>query len=511
MKMNPLFATDSYKWSHILMYPPKTEMVYSTWTPRAAKDGSAHVVVFGVQAALRKLNELWRVNFFARPLGQIQHEFERTHKNFLLEDVRKEWTDAITRLHGLGYLPLEIKALPEGTLCPIKTPYLTIKNTDAKCAWLTNFVETFLSTELWLPATDATIAYNNRKMVNEWAIKTGVSPDDMNFLGHGFEMRGMQGIESGMKSGAAHLLSWWGTDTLSAIPFLEEYYDSELSVDYIAGSVPASEHSVMSAWGQGNEKELFEWLITKRFPTGILSVVSDTWNIWKVVGEYLPELKDKIMARDGKLVIRPDSGDPADILCGLRSLVTGSIVASVAIRKLQDIGVVEALWQIFGGTTSKHGYKVLNSHIGVIYGDSMNYKNVNEILGRLEAKGFAANNVVFGFGSYNYTYVTRDTYGFALKSTACVVDGEFREIFKDPITDNGLKKSQRGMVVVNPDLTYTDGLSLCEYKRIHGLGACLLKTVFCDGEERNTQTFKEIRERLWKQPQVSKKLKEIQK
>jgi nicotinamide phosphoribosyltransferase len=484
--LNPLLMTDSYKLAHLLMYPPKTQMVFSTWTPREARDGSTHVVVFGVQAALRKLTQLWQEGFFDRPLADAYDEFASIHAKFLGEEPRREWKDAITRLHEIGRLPLEIRALPEGTLCPIRTPYLTIMNTDPKAAWLTNFIETLLSTELWLPATDATIAYKNRRMVNGWAVRTGVDPETLNFTGHGFEMRGMQNLEAGMRSGAAHLLSWWGTDTLSSFPFLSAYYDSAVGVDYTAGSVPASEHSVMCAWGIGREKDLFEWLATERFPDGFLSVVSDTWDLWTVIGEYLPALKDKIIKRDGRLVIRPDSGVPENILCGDPNAAEGT---------MQRKGVVQSLWDIFGGTTNDKGFKTLDTHIGVIYGDAMNYTRVDTILRRLAEQGFAANNVVYGFGSYNYTYVTRDTYGFALKSTAVIVDGEYRAIWKDPKTDNGTKKSQKGFVVVNPDLTYTDKLTPQEYAEHKNA----LQVVFKDGTSQNAQTFKEIRERLWTQ------------
>jgi nicotinamide phosphoribosyltransferase len=481
---------DSYKLAHLLMYPPKTQQVFSTWTPRDRRDGSKYVVVFGVQAALRKLARLWQEGFFDRPLADVYGEFANVHIKFLGEEPRLEWKEAISSLHALGYLPLEIKALPEGTLCPIRTPYLTIRNTDSKAAWLTNFVETMLSTELWLPATDATIAYNNRLMVNGWAARTGVDPETMNFTGHGFEMRGMQNLESGMRSGAAHLLSWWGTDTLSAFPFLSAYYDSELGDDYVAGSVPASEHSVMCAWGIRYERDLFEWLATERFPNGILSVVSDTWDLWTVIGEYLPALKGKITRRNGRLVIRPDSGIPENILCGEPNAPEGS---------LQRKGVVQCLWDIFGGTTNDKGFKTLDSHIGAIYGDAMNYNRVNTILRRLADKGFAANNVVYGFGSYNYTYVTHDVYGMALKSTAVVVDGEYRAIWKDPKTDDGIKKSQKGFVVVNPDLTYTDNLNPWEYE----IQENALRTVFLNGKAQNEQTFKEIRDRLWSQQKHS--------
>lgn len=484
MTINPLFATDGYKLSHILQYPPKTELVFSTWTPRMSRDKRhGHVVVFGIQPAMIKLGEIWRQGFFNRSLAAIMREFTSMHLHFLMCKPPQEWVDAITYLHNLGYLPLEIKALPEGTLCPIKTPYLTIKNTDPNCAWLTNFVETFLSTELWLSATSATTAYYNRLMLNNWAQKTGLTAKDMNFVGHDFSMRGMQNLQSGMMSGAAHLLSFDGTETVSTFPYINKYYYTPIE-RLVVGTVPATEHSVMCAWGKDGEVDLFDWLLTVRFSEGILSVVSDTWDLWTVIGQYLPELKDKIMTRNGKLVIRPDSGIPEDILCGDPTAEKDT---------LQYKGVVEVLWDIFGGTKNEAGFKTLDSHIGVIYGDAMNYDRVDTILARLAAKGFAANNVVFGFGSYNYTYVTRDTYGFALKSTAVVVDGEYREIYKDPATDTGFKKSQKGFVIVNDDLTYTDGLDVTAYEGANNN----LESVFINGNYLNEEGFQQIKARLW--------------
>jgi nicotinamide phosphoribosyltransferase len=491
LTVNPLTLADFYKYSHILMYPPKTERVFSTWTPRDMSKfaGNADgVVVFGVQAALMTLHEIWDTGFFGRPLNQVFGEFEHIYNTSLGTDVPPEWINAIHGLHALGHLPIEVRALSEGTLCPCKVPYLTITNVDPRFGWLTNFLETMLSTSLWLPASSATQTYYLRKLVNKYAVETGLSEDDMNFTLHDFSMRGMANIEAGMSSGAAHLLSSWGTDTISAFNYIKAYYNGELGEDYQAFSVPASEHSVMSAWGPDNERELFEWLLTERFPSGILSVVSDTWDLWKVIGEYLPGLRDTVMKRDGKLVIRPDSGDPVHILCGDPDGET----------EIEKKGAVEALWNIFGGVINQAGYKTLDPHIGLIYGDAINYTRAGEILKRLKAKGFAANNVVFGIGSYTYQYQTRDTFGFALKSTAAVVDGTYREIFKDPATDrDSVKKSQRGFVGVSDKLALIDKMSPEKYRSFNEHGLNALGVVYRDGQFLRVERYSDIRDRLW--------------
>ena len=227
------------------------------------------------------------------------------------------------------------------------------------------------------------------------------------------------------------------------------------------------------------EFQHFKSLTTETYPTGIVSIVSDTWDLFRVLTDYLPRLKEEIMAREGKVVIRPDSGDPVDIICG--NLIHGS-------RSPEGKGVIELLWDTFGGTVNSKGYKQLDEHIGAIYGDSITPERAKEILKRLEAKGFASTNIVFGIGSYTYQYVTRDTLGLAMKATYGAVNGEGREIFKDPITDSGIKKSARGLLRVK------DGKLFDQQEDINDLGD--MQVVFQNGRAMNIQTFEEIRGRL---------------
>ena len=269
-------------------------------------------------------------------------------------------------------------------------------------------------------------------------------------------MRGMAGVEAAIMSGMGHMTSFCGSETIPAIAGLEEYYNADADKELIAATIPATEHSVMCAGGKEDELETFRRLITEIYPTGFVSIVSDTWDFWKVMTEYLPKLKDEILARDGRLVIRPDSGDPVHIIAGYKQgdfenwqeqTEAQNKMGSTAVW----VGAYEVLWGIFGGTINEKGYKVLNPKVGIIYGDSITLERQKEIYKRLEERGFAATNLVLGVGSYTYQYKSRDSLGFAMKATWCQVNGEGREIFKDPKTDDGTKKSLKGLICVQSD------------------------------------------------------------
>ena len=292
--------------------------------------------------------------------------------------------------------------------------------------------------------TSASIALRYKRIFKHWALLT--DKDNMAFIdfqGHDFSMRGMGGLQSAVSSGMGHGAVFLGSDTLPVISNLRKYYNAK---GFVVGSVNATEHSVMCAGTKDDEMGTFRHLMDT-YPTGILSVVSDTWDLWKVLTDYLPQLKEEVLARDGKLVIRPDSGDPVAIICGESRTLGGTLP--------KDKGVVELLWDIFGGTVNAQGFKVLDPHIGAIYGDSITTERAENICQRLHDKGFASTNVVLGIGSFTYQFNTRDTFGFAMKATSVVVNGERREIFKDPITDDGVKKSAKGLVKVEKiDNTY---------------------------------------------------------
>lgn len=505
--MNSLLNTDGYKTGHIFQYPKGTEYVYSNWTPRKSRiSGIDHVVHFGLQHFIKKwLIEDFYNNFFGETQSVAVKQYKRTMDNYLGKDSVD--VSHIEALWNLGYLPLKIKSLPEGSLVPMRCPAVTIINTKPEFYWLTNYIETLMSAELWGPTTSATIAYQYRKMLNFYCEKTGGDPNFVQFQGHDFSMRGMYGVAAAKLSGMGHLLSFVGTDTIPAILELERYYGADSDNELVGCSVPATEHAVMAAGKKEDEFETFRRLICDTYPNGIVSVVSDTWDLWKVLTEYLPRLKGKILARNGKLVIRPDSGDPVDILCGLdikgssgkyfTGVIDGAVqyVSDDIVNSPQGKGVIELLWDVFGGTINEKGYKVLDPHIGAIYGDSITLERCQKICERLESKGFASTNIVFGIGSYTYQYNTRDTFGFAMKATWCQVNGIGYDIFKDPVTDDGTKKSAKGLIKIieaNRTYEYIDQVSQFD----EGQGC--LETVFENGILIKQWTLKEIRERLWK-------------
>ena len=343
-----------------------------------------------------------------------------------------------------------------------------------------------MSAELWQPCTSATTAMYYKLAFDEYAEATSDQPWMPDFQGHDFSFRGMPGIEAAAASGAGHLLSFKGTDTLPAIGWIEAYYGGSPADELIGTSVPATEHSVMCAGGEECEIDTFRRLLNL-YPKGILSVVSDTWDFWKVVTEILPDLKDVIMARDGKLVIRPDSSPktPVEIICGDPDAPMGSP---------EYHGLIYWLYRIFGGTKNSKGFIELDSHIGAIYGDSITLAYQEEILARLKAMGYASTNVVLGIGSYTYQYVTRDTHGIAIKATAIAKDRDnIIPIFKDPKTDNSGKKSARGLLAVNR----IEGVyQLTQNATPEDARECAFRVAYHAGKLGLHQSFSEVRKTL---------------
>lgn len=480
--MNALFLTDGYKTGHHQQYPEGTEKVYSNWTPRSNKyapDGCDKVLSFGQQFVLKWLHDYFEQNFFSKPKHEVCDEVKEELSLYLNVDYDVSHFEA---LHDLQYLPIRVKSMPEGVEVPIRVPMVTVVNTKSEFYWVTNFLETILSTMFWQPMTSASIALKYKRIFKEWALETDrENIEFIDFQGHDFSMRGMGGLQSAQSSGMGHAAVFMGSDTLPVISGLRKYYKAE---GFVIGSVNATEHSVMCAGTKDDEFGTFKQLMDT-YPTGILSVVSDTWDLWKVLSEYLPKLKHEILTRDGKLVIRPDSGDPVDIICGESKELNGN--------SSQEKGVVELLWDVFGGSINVQGFKVLDPHIGAIYGDSITTERAEQICQRLHDKGFASTNVVLGIGSFTYQFNTRDTFGFAMKATSVVVNGQRREIFKDPITDDGIKKSAKGLVkvsVVDNEYVLIDQVSEEE----ENTGE--LKVIYEDGLFQNQVTLQEIRDRV---------------
>ena len=482
---------DGYKVAHKDQYPVGTTQVYSNFTARNSKyfkqdtfDGN--VVNFGMQYLITYLHQLWVDTFFSVP------------KSIAINGIRDRLsaysghTDILhfEKLHDFGYLPITVKALPEGTLVPLQTPMLTITNTHPDYFWLPNYLETFISCELWHIITSATVSREYSKVLKHWSDLTCDSGDHLPWQAHDFSMRGHTSVHSAAKSGAANLLFSMGTDTVPAIDFLEYYYH-----DFTGHSIPASEHSTMTAQIQSRMPELdirdaetdtFKDLLTRVYPSGIVALVSDSYNFWDTLTTTLPEIQDVIMAREGKLVIRPDSGDPIDVICGIGTS------ADLAVPTCVERGAIEVLWDIFGGTVNNKGYKVLDPHIGLIYGDSITIDRANEICKRLEAKGFASSNVVFGIGSYTFQGTTRDTFGMAIKATAITYKDKLVELYKDPLGDSS-KKSAKGLVRV--DLINGKYVTHDQVSWEAESGGCL-KPIYSDGIILSKERFSTIKARL---------------
>ena len=509
---NSLFYTDGYKIGHKKMLAPGTTKLYGTWIPRSTKHapkGITSIVSFGQQLAVRWLHDEWTENFFALPKSEVA-KFAKDMSAYLGLEFDAAHFEA---LHDLGYLPIKIKSLPEGIETGTNVPHMTFINTVDGFGWLTLYLETIISSLSWKPSTSATIALQYRRNLEKWVQKTDpASAWLIDFLAHDFSARGLSPWDM-LSSGLGHATSFRGSDTLVVIPAARYFYN-EPEDEVCINSVNASEHSVSTTkiFTVGESQMIADWL--ELFPNGILSIVSDTFDLWKLITEYLPEHKAAIMARDGKLVIRPDSGDPVDIICGtvdtydsvaeaeeefeysIRRSQKGphelSIPTTLVVRvdgifyelttnidwdgerghcygdilrvnvssKMVDAkpeykGVVELLYDIFGGSMNAQGYVNLDSHIGAIYGDSITLERQVQIYERLAVKGFASTNIVLGVGSFTYQFNTRDTLGFAAKGAWFDVlektendetggygfnyEKKQYNIYKDPITDDGTK------------------------------------------------------------------------
>lgn len=568
--------TDGYKVGHGPLYADGTSFVYNNLTPRSDKiylknctrfyDG--RLVFVGAQGAVQEVHEFWQ-DFFDAPKDFIIGVYAKRMMGYLGGEV--EATKQLAALHDLGYLPLRIKTLKEGKKVKMGIPVMTVTNTNPEFFWLTNYLETLLSDLTWKPSTNATIASEYHAICKHYAGITGTDDFTVSIQCHDFSMRGMSGPEDAARSGFAHLIPFIGTDTLPAMDYAELYYDAP-DDSLIAISVIATEHAVatnnilrieqlllagnlppeqhMKYYWAGMDKgwtmrQIAEMLfildlITRKAPTGIVSYVSDSFDYWFVVTEILPVIKEVVISRQpnglapGKLVIRPDSGDPVEVVCGIPALkdefetveqfysaydfVTSKLdsigdaqvvrigeeyrrfdrvdpsrvaVSDVVVPECEVMGSVHCLWSTFGGTTTPQGYNLLDSHIGMIYGDSITTKRCMTILDKLASNWFASGNIVFGVGSYTYQCNTRDTFGFAVKATNSIVDGDVVAIFKDPKTDSK-KKSAKGLLYV--------GLSDDEYflvddvtPEIEAAESNQLRTIYLDGKFVRRTTLADVR------------------
>lgn len=660
-----LFAphvTDGYKPPHRKMYPNGTALVYSNMTarsdrlftksPSCSKFWDSKVVQFGIQGALKEIVELWDKSFFQKPKEAVIARYQRRMDNYVGKG--RIPTDGMARLHDIGHLPVIVLAIKEGSRVNMNIPLFVVYDTNGEMVdegsefyWLVNYLETVLSNMTWKGITAATIAFEYKRVLTYFAAMTGSPRDFVDLQGHDFCYRGMSGMEDGARTGAGHLSSFVGTDTLPAIDYVEDYYGADVTRELVGCSIAATEHAVATAnilfrlrnkiraaKAEGiahsdidfaalrldAEREYILEIITEKNATGAVALVCDSFNFWGVIDTVLPAVKPAIMARQkdefglAKVVIRPDSGDPVEVICGveihdratadammlksheprfnnngnplkviyfeendiiyrgvkvtggsqsrswveldnmlkdegevdmfqhmtrtLRLEFTKNFPISLHLdvpnfreqlndvssatdflatrgisvmvmdkglyrmgfqiteheRTTEEKGAIECLWEIFGGTETDMGFKVLDEHIGLIYGDSITVHRTEEIMRRLMAKGFASCNVVLGIGSFTYQLITRDTFGMAVKATACRVNGDVVELYKDPAT-GASKKSAKGFLVVekNADgdfvLLQEQELLVSELHEKSGE----LKPIYMNGDFMNQVTLEGVR------------------
>jgi nicotinamide phosphoribosyltransferase len=483
--LNPLLLLDYYKTTHNEQYPKGITKITSYYTPRMSRiDGEDKLIMFGLQAFIKRyLIASFAENFFNRPKDEVLAEYRRVMDNTLGKGIVD--CGKIEKLHGLGYLPIEIKAIREGTRVPIKVPMFEISNTHRDFAWLVNTLETALSCSMWHAQISANVGYRYRQIVDKYF---GISVDDgvprSRALGD-FSMRGQESCESAIASSAGFCLSFANTATVPAVLFLERYYNCDCGKEQVAFGAISTEHSVMTSnyAVDGDEQTHVKRLLNDIYPNSSFSMVSDSYDYWNMVDNIIPACKSDILAHNGCIGIRGDSGDPVE-------------TATETVRRL---------WNAFGGTVNAKGYKVLDRRVKAIYGDGITPQRAEGIYKILIEGGFACDNVLLGVGSFSMQCMeqdgalkpfTRDTFGIAIKATYCEVDGRPIQIFKDPKTDaGGFKKSQRGLCVVHRDgrgdIVCRDGYDATTICRFEGEN--LLKTVFRNGETANEQTLQEIR------------------
>lgn len=552
------FAVDLYKPGHKNMYHNLSELIFSNMTPRSDKYFQERyfkqkgrvvvpgVAVVGVERAIKFTVELWNEFFYMKKERAIK-KYKKMMERVL--GPGKVDIQAMSDLHDIGFLPVTIRSQDEGVISPIGVSVFTISNEGYPAFfWVTNYLETLLSCETWKCITAATTAFQYYQLGKYFANNTCDNDGHLTWQFHDFSMRGLSCLEDAAKTGVGHLAYFDGSDNTPAIQTVEDYYDGEYG-----GSVPATEHSVATTninykvyklremikeQSHGipidharfvAEVEFLREYINHIVKNGIRSYVADSYDYWRLIREAMELLKDEILAQDGKLVLRPDTGNPVKMVIGYKSFGkfataseayneyynsfdTAEVVKIGGVWHLIEEnpddgdfeffastltddevkGTIQALAEIFGTTVNSKGYKELPPQIGLIYGDSINMERAEQIFKGLEAKGFASNQIVFGIGSYTYQMVTRDTLGFAVKATGTIIDGQSIMVSKDPKTDPG-KKSANGFLKVvrkNGVLIQIDNLQTIEETNSKDN---TLKVVYSNGKFYRETSFEQVR------------------
>ena len=474
-KIVPLLA-DGYKAGHFAQMDSVSHM-YETYISRKTNklDGFGDKITWniavGMQMAIKKIVDDFDEYFFERDKNIVIAEFREYLADYLIIDESEVPTAHWEQLHDLGHLPIRIKAIPEGTVLPLGIPIMSFENTHPDFAWLPGWLETIITNKTWYSITCATVAMAYKRIAVKYANDTCDNLDHIPFQCHDFGFRGNAGEEAAVMSDLGHIVNFLGSDTMATIPEMKYYYNANKGISH---SIYATEHSTMETFGDTIKALRYFMNNPYKEKNGKPISFSCVWDTWDYYGDLarLPEVKDEICARLGKVVIRPDSGDPVKIVCGDPEAEEGSI---------ERIGTMQHLWNIFGGSTNSKGYKVLDPHIGLIYGDAITLERAEEILRKLKEAGFAASNIVFGIGAKAYVCNTRDTLSIATKANYCVQNGTGKAIFKQPKTDS-TKKSLKGLsAVIVEDGKYVvkDQLSKDAYNSIKEQDQ--LKEVFVDG------------------------------
>lgn len=471
--LKPHLSTDFYKVSHGVninglpaLHPTGMEYLYETLTPRANSyfPYDNKMVAFGYQLFMVELIKTWKENFFDKKWSELVHDFD-VFAHMSSPEVHESMVAKFHELHKLGHLPIEVRALPEGTLVPMRVPVMSIVNTEPDFYWLPGYLETTLLANTFVTSTVASVARQFRQIGQRYANLTADSNDYLDFQFHDFSQRGQHGDEASVISGLAHLTSFKGTDAIPAVSAAMDMWAKTDKHTIIGGSVVATEHSIMEAlggqFGTDTQGQIDAWeSLIDRNPNGILSIVADTYDYWEVVDVVLPTLKDKIMSRNGKLVLRPDS------------LSEHREFGNEVIRTVpkQIVRTIEALYNTFGGTINSKGFKVLDPHVGVLHGEGVTLENIEIIFSEIMQAGFSTENIVLGVGAYVYSVkISRDDFAQALKASACIINGEEKMIFKLPKSEaEAFKRSPKGAVSIHGEsgsYTMVEQLTIEEAKQ----------------------------------------------
>ena len=449
---NIILNTDSYKSSHYLQYPAKSEYV-SSYIEARGGDVEASLF-FGLQAFIKE--------YLLTPF--TQNDIDEAKAILTAHGVpfnEEGWQYILDEYNG--YLPLEISAVPEGMVIPLKNPLVQVVNTDPKVPWLTSYMETALLRAVWFPTTVATVSYDIKQIIKGYLEETSDNAEaELPFKLHDFGARGTSSEESAMLGGMAHLVNFQGTDTLSGIIGARKYYGADMA----GFSIPASEHSTMTSWEREGESDAYAKMVEQFGQKGkLFAVVSDSYDIYNAVSNiWGRELKEKVKESGATLIIRPDSGEPREIV----------------------LEIMKRVYEAFGGYKNSKGYIVLDDSVRIIQGDGVDTEAIRDILEILKNEGFSADNIAFGMGGGLLQKPNRDTLRFAMKASAICVDGEWRDVYKDPITDVG-KRSKKGRLALTEEF---------ETVRVEELGEreSLLEVVFRNGELLREVCFDEVRE-----------------